>query len=738
MFNFVKKKISNKIMFSLFILMSINGLAVAYFTSQNVKNDVVATTKDNLHMLNTAMFQSLRNAMNTGDPVQIQQAEQDARGIKGVKSLIVAKSQPLIDMYSPGAKTSTDTNVLKSFATKKELLLETDDKNGHNMRMIKPMIATKDCLMCHANQAQGEVIGVMDLTFSLNEADEHIWEITKFVMMISTVFGLLTMVMILIQVKRSTKPIESLKEGFENLITSNDANIKLHIKSEDEIGDVAKLFNQYMDKVQEGLKHDEKVIEEANDILEKTGNGFFVYEVKATAANPYVEDLKNKLNNMIKNTKDTLDKINLNLRHFSESKYDYKMDAADIYGDLGSVAAGIRLVGKNTSEILAMIMNTGDALNQNTNTLSTAAASLSTSSNQQAASLEETAAALEEITANIQGNTEASSQMAKLAQNVTSSATSGQNLANSTATAMDEINVQVTSINDAIEVIDQIAFQTNILSLNAAVEAATAGEAGKGFAVVAQEVRNLASRSAEAAKEIKGIVEAASSKAKDGKVISGNMIKGYEELNSNIENTIEKIEQVATASKEQERGIVQINDAVNALDHATQKNAQVADDISNMAEQITSMSNSLVTAASRASFLEESRDEVCNVDLVYDTAKLKVDVLKLKDAVYSKLGTYDAWKVDEDKSMTAWIQNYLINHPNTDKRTIDSLKNSSSLFNTNLQSLVNANANKESNSVLNSKAKDVEAESLKIFAILNQLKKDACKEFRIERRQEER
>jgi len=372
-------------------------------------------------------------------------------------------------------------------------------------------------------------------------------------------------------------------------------------------------------------------------------------------------------------------------------------------------------------------MNTGDSLNQNTSTLSTAANSLSMSSNKQAASLEETAAALEEITANIQGNTQASEQMAQLAQNVTSSANSGQELANSTASAMDEINVQVTSINEAIEVIDQIAFQTNILSLNAAVEAATAGEAGKGFAVVAQEVRNLASRSAEAAREIKDIVEAASNKAKDGKKISDKMIEGYQELNVNIGNTIEKIQQVATASKEQEQGIIQINDAVNELDHATQKNAQVADEISNMAVEITQMSDSLLSAASRASFLEESRDEVCDVDLVYDTAKLKVDVLKTKDEVYSHLGKYKSWKVLPDRNMENWIHNYLNSHSNTNQETIKSLKSTNENFQANLQLLVDANANKEPNDVLNNKAKDVEEESLKIFTLLNHLKKDACK-----------
>src|SRR5574344_729166 len=130
--------------------------------------------------------------------------------------------------------------------------------------------------------------------------------------------------------------------------------------------------------------------------------------------------------------------------------------------------------------------------------------------------------------------------MSKLASNVTNSVTKGETLANQTTESMNEIDKEVNSINEAITVIDQIAFQTNILSLNAAVEAATAGEAGKGFAVVAQEVRNLATRSSEAAKEIKELVENATKKADLGKKISEDMIIGYKTLNEDIIKTILK------------------------------------------------------------------------------------------------------------------------------------------------------------------------------------------------------
>ena len=219
---------------------------------------------------------------------------------------------------------------------------------------------------------------------------------------------------------------------------------------------------------------------------------------------------------MIKHIKEILDKINIALRNYSQSKYDFKIDDKGVYGDLGAVTAGIKLVGNNTSEILAMILNAGDKLNNSTYILSEAANSLSKSVNEQANSSKDTTRSLDQITLIIQENSEKTQDMSKLAFEVTKAASNGKKLATSTVSAMDNIATQVMSINEAITVIDQIAFQTYILSLNAAVEAATAGEAGKGFAVVAQEVRNLASRSAQAAQDIKNIVEQATQKANAG------------------------------------------------------------------------------------------------------------------------------------------------------------------------------------------------------------------------------
>ena len=235
--------------------------------------------------------------------------------------------------------------------------------------------------------------------------------------------------------------------------------------------------------------------------------------------------------------------------------------------------------------------------------------------------------------------------MSGYSNEVSNSAKKGQEMARNTAVAMDEITNQVTNINEAIAVIDQIAFQTNILSLNASVEAATAGVAGKGFAVVAQEVRNLATRSAEAAKEIENIVEMATSKAQEGKNISDLMIKDYEELLTNIEKSSQMINEISNASKEQQAGISQINDTVTMLDQKTQQNAIIASKTQDIANETDNISKHIVEDVLEKKFLgkdkivEESRKNLNREEKVIlknETKKTEKFITKKIEATKSK------------------------------------------------------------------------------------------------------
>jgi methyl-accepting chemotaxis protein len=285
------------------------------------------------------------------------------------------------------------------------------------------------------------------------------------------------------------------------------------------------------------------------------------------------------------------------LYEYKNGKYSMKIDLSEMPSDIIELATRINELGDSLSKLSEINLSNGLALQEGAGALAKNVNLLSLSANSQAASLEETSASLEEITKNMKESSENTFKMALLADEVTQSAKNGEELANKTALSMDEINVQTLSITQAITVIDQIAFQTNILSLNAAVEAATAGEAGKGFAVVAQEVRNLANRSAEAAREIKNIVESASGKANDGKIIAAEMIEGYNKLNENISSTILLIQSVTSSSKEQERGIIQINDAIFALDKQTQESATIAQETNIIAQQSHDIAEQIVLEA---------------------------------------------------------------------------------------------------------------------------------------------
>ncbi|MGJ0323428.1 cache domain-containing protein [Aliarcobacter cryaerophilus] len=535
--------------------------------------------------------------------------------------------------------------------------------------------------------------------------------------------------------KAIIRPLDELDIAIKDIASGNEQADRINKKSDDEIGKIVDSFNEYISKLKKGYIEDGKVIENVDEVIDKIAQGFYVYKIEKTSSNPQIQRLRDSINHMIERTNENLVSLNNTLIEYGNSNFqgvDSKIDTTKVNGVMSSLATSTQLIGHTVSEFLSMIVATGTKLNNDTAVLSKSAKELSTSANEQAASLEQTAAAVEQITGIIKQSVQKTSQMSVLALELQKSSKEGETLASKTNQAMDEINKEVSSINEAIEVIDQIAFQTNILSLNAAVEAATAGEAGKGFAVVAQEVRNLASRSAEAAKEIKNIVEIATSKANEGKSIANSMKDGYTDLNKKINETIILIEDVSKGSKEEEVGILQINDTINVLDSVTQVNANSSRIISNLATEASGLSNNLLKIADRAKFKQVEPKIIEDIDLVFKVSKLKNDHIKFKLVNFDKIGqSKTPWSVTKptDCDLGKWIvEQEQKGMSFTKNQSWKNLKEHHEVVHNSVQNYINEDCKDEPNrDLLKKLSEQLDVSTIEVFKSLDQVKIDNIK-----------
>ena len=403
-------------------------------------------------------------------------------------------------------------------------------------------------------------------------------------------------------------PLKRFEDGlifFFKYLKGEEKNIvKLNINTNDELGKMASEIDKQMEIIAKNLEVDRLFIEEVKKIVNRVKEGNLDLQLKQTTSNESLNELKNMLNDMIQTINVNVNE-DINIILSSLEKYSKLNFVDSIANPTGNVAKGLNNLSNIINQMLQQNKENGLILDDSSKILLENVNLLNKSSNETAVSLEETAAALEEITSTVANNTERISTMANHSKELSNSIEEGQKLANVTVESMDSINEQTQSIANAITIIDQIAFQTNILSLNAAVEAATAGEAGKGFAVVAQEVRNLASRSAEAAREIKSLVENATEKTNNGKKIADDMINGYIKLKENISKTTEVIHDISISSKEQRTSIEQINDVVTRLDRQTQNNASIANQTHDIATNTSKIAKKILETVNEKTFRDK-------------------------------------------------------------------------------------------------------------------------------------
>lgn len=431
----------------------------------------------------------------------------------------------------------------------------------------------------------------------------------KIAIFIAIIFGIAAFFTYLItrDVNRKLKLFQTGLNSFFMFLNGEIKRVEpINIEGRDEFGQMASIVNGQIVKVENFILMDNEVIEDAKAVINMANCGHYEHSIEKTTSNVALEELKNDVNNMLNSAKSRFKEIEDVLDTYSNFDYTKTLSLRsddEIGGVFDRLTFGVNHLGFAINEALKNSLRLGIELKLDSTILSEYLNSLGNSADDYAASIEETSSAMEEVLSNLQSNTYKSKIMAKLAEETKMSAIQGTSLVGDSSTSMEGIVAATDEINDAISIIHNIAFQTNILSLNAAVEAATAGEAGKGFAVVAQEVRSLATKSAEAAKRIQDTAHRAQERAKEGKQIIGALLESFGKISSKINETTELVQDVASANQEQLYGITQISDSLSRFDRMIEDNARFVNECGSVAKKVEESSKKSLEDASCKKFV---------------------------------------------------------------------------------------------------------------------------------------
>jgi methyl-accepting chemotaxis protein len=368
--------------------------------------------------------------------------------------------------------------------------------------------------------------------------------------------------------------------------TAGDFGKRVEIETDDAfLCNLADALNTLMEVTEKGLT-------ECSAVMERVARGDLEGRIQGEYSGLF-RNLKRDVNATIDTLQRTVEEVAATLERLAGGDLTVAVDKRTDEGVFTDLASAVNSTVDAVRGTIVQIRDSAFRIGDSTAEIAQGNTDLSQRTEEQASSLEETASSMEEMTSTVRSSADNARQADQLAQGAREQAEKGGEIVARAIDAMGAINDSSTKISDIIGVIDEIAFQTNLLALNAAVEAARAGEQGRGFAVVAAEVRNLAQRSAEAAKEIKGLISDSVTKVKDGSQLVDSSGETLGEIVTSVKKVSDVIAEIAAAAGEHSSGIEQVNKAVTQLDDVTQQNAALVEEAAAASKSLDDQARSL-------------------------------------------------------------------------------------------------------------------------------------------------
>jgi methyl-accepting chemotaxis protein len=516
-----------------------------------------------------------------------------------------------------GSEEKMDAIEAEAFRNKKSMMLHEEFARERMIRTVNPVLATDNCVQCHGGNV-GDALAIISIRSSLKESHAAIkgQREAAIIGAVVTIAGTFLIITLLIK----TNVMNGIKELIAEIKhASGDVSTSTGAKSNDEI-------KEALVSVQ-ALK---KYIKEKSASAEQIANGNLNAEIEVLSEQDLLgkamHQMKENIRDLVVNTRSLAEAAtegNLEMRaDDSRHKGDFQKIVASINHALDAILSPIKeatrvlelIAEGDLSARLAMDYQ-GDharikvALNKAIETLDrsirhvaelaeqvTSASgqindgsqAIAKETNEQASALQEVSSSLQEMSSMTRQNFRNAEQAKNLSHSAKDSTAKGVESMNRLSEAIEKIKISSDDTAKIVKTIDELAFQTNLLALNAAVEAARAGDAGKGFAVVAEEVRNLAMRSAEAAKNTAAMIEGAVKNASDGVVLNNDVIVNLQKINEEINKVGEVMTDIVAASEQQSLGVEQINTAIEHMNQATQRNAANSEESAGIAQELSS------------------------------------------------------------------------------------------------------------------------------------------------------